>query len=110
MRAYYVNTEWSEGGVAYVADTAQEAKSLAFGHECFENDEWIDLRVKWKRGVDVSGLPKGEVEQIVGLQRGFYMWIYGEPCPVCDEGGDEGNPLVYDSGIMRCQECEEKFK
>ena len=110
MRAYYVTTEYSEGGVGIIADSAKEAKAIAFGHECFGDDaEWIDLRVKWKRNVNVTGLPKGEIDLMEGLLRGLYGYIYGAgSCPVCEDGCDYGNPLVYDSGIVRCQACEEK--
>ena len=110
MRAYYVRDMYvDEGGVGIVADTAQEAKTLAFGHDELQEAEWIDLRVKWKKNVNTTGLPKGEIDLLEGLLRGLYGCVYGLLCPVCKEYGDLGNPIVFDSGIMRCQECEEKY-
>ena len=108
MRAYYVYLDCGEGGIGIVAGTAREAKTLAFGNENLMDAEWIEIRVKWKRNVSVTGLPKGEIDLMEGLTRGLYGWIYGETCPVCHEYGEEGNPLVFDSGIVRCQECEDK--
>lgn len=67
-RVYFVNDECDTEGVAVVAHSAKEAKSIAWNSEsdCF-CDGWIGMRVNWMRDKDVSDLDYGVVDGCVGL-------------------------------------------
>jgi hypothetical protein len=75
MRCYFIKPDPDEcEGYSIVAKTAKEAKKLAWklGLDLYG---WIDIRVLWQRGVDVSGLKEGHViEPLEGLKIGCYSW------------------------------------
>lgn len=102
MRAYLINGDDDDYGcVVFVAETAQDAKRLAVGHDVLANCEYIDIRVNWCKDVDVSGLPEGEIDIFEGLKRGAYEYVYGVPCPKC--GADEPELRIYKEFCERCE-------
>jgi len=100
MRAYSLRACCGDGHVVYVADTAREAKVLGFGNDNLYEYDWIDIRVNWRRDVDVTGLPKGEIDLMEGLKRGAYSYIFGIPCPMC--GKDTWDNHIF---IGHCDYC-----
>lgn len=101
MRAYFVQGKDMDYGVAIVADTAKEARNLAVGHDALDAVPFIEIEVKWKRGADVTGLLKGEVDPVEALRRGLYGWIMGD-CPNCQNDAEQ---IEYDDGKFSCERC-----
>jgi len=94
-------------GYAIVAPTSKIAKHLAsVSRECSTMNwgEWIEVKARWIRHVDVSGLPGGHVlESIEGLERGAYIYAWGT-CPVCEA---EDVELSMD-GQVACFACHSR--
>ena len=101
MRAYMISDGEQEGCVVFVADTAKEARNMAVGHDMIMDCDFIDIRVRWCRDVDVSGLDKGEIPVLEGLYRGAYLYVFGLPCPHC--GADEPDLKIYKEYCDRCE-------
>ena len=91
----------SEGGVVFIADTAKEAKAMGVGHDAVADCDFIDIRVKWLRNIDITGLEKGEIGLKEGIIRGAYYWVTGIPCPHC--GDDSPELMIYQEW---CEICE----
>ena len=100
MRAYQVSGSIEDDYVVFIAETAKEAKSMSAGHDVVWDCDYIDVRVKWMKGKDVSGLAKGEVDLLEGLKRYMYYFVYGVACPYC--GHDECNNRIY---LGFCDAC-----
>lgn len=104
LRCYMLSDDDDGAGYAIVAPTAKAAKQLGrMSRECSDLNwcEWIEVRVKWLRHVDVSGLEAGHVlGPIEGLEREAYAYAYGQ-CPVC---GTENVELSMD-GVVACPAC-----
>lgn len=109
-RAYYVEYDEEEGrGYAFVAHNAKEAKKMAFSEAQNEgwDVEWINLRPIWNKKAKVNDLSYGRMEDLEGLKRGVYSWIWGV-CPNCDV---ETEQLGFEEGIgFFCEECEEEIR
>ena len=104
MRAYLITEPSGEDCVVFIAETAKEAKKMSFGHDVVAECDYIDIRVRWQKGKDVSGLAKGEVDLLEGLKRGMYTFVYGVACPHC--GHDEYANKIY---ADFCDKCEGKL-
>ena len=101
MRAYITTDLAEEYAVAFVADTAREARNMAIGHDVLSDLDFVDIRIKWLKGIDIAGLPKGEIGVMEGLKRGAYAYIFGLPCPHC--GADEPDLKIYPEFCERCE-------
>lgn len=106
MRAYFVQGRDCDYGVAIIAETAKSARNLAIGHDALLDVDFIDIEVRWKRGTDVTGLPRGEVECLEGLRRGLYGWIMGE-CPNCRKDAEQ---IECAKGAYSCESCRSDAK
>lgn len=83
LRAYFVQEYDDPEGIAVIAETAKDAKKIAYNTGDFPC-EWIELRVQWLRNANIEGLEKGVVEANTDtLRRGLYGVIYGHPCDIC---------------------------
>ena len=101
MRAYQITeSDCGESSVVFIAETAKEAKKMSVGHDVIADCDYIDIRVTWLKGKDVSGLAKGEVDILEGLKRGMYYFVYGFACPHC--GCDEYDNRIY---VDFCDAC-----
>lgn len=100
MRAYFV-AEPGEGclGIAFVAPSSAEAKKM--GYKEF-GGEWIDIKPKWLKNIDVSGLPLGEIDPMAGLKRSVYSFTFSE-CPICGKV----DLLYFEGDRICCGDCEE---
>ena len=86
---------------AIVAESVSEAKRI--GMSCLEC-EYIDVRVKKHKEVDVSNLPIGEIEDYLwALSQGLYGYVL-EECPRCKQEGK-----VYYDGEYYCNNCEDDY-
>jgi hypothetical protein len=103
-KAYFVEEQDAEYGVAVVAYSAREAKKLARSDECFEDTEWIDIRVIWKGGIDVADLEIGIIKDyLLALKLGIYGFIEYETCPTCKK---EDTKVYYSNGKYYCSHCD----
>jgi hypothetical protein len=103
-RGYFVYGCDESWGVAVVAPTGRQARNIAYTAGEFIGEEWIEIRARWMRDADVSGLDVGVLHNLhEGLLRGFYMYIEGK----CDECSDESQ-LELCSGKALCFDCMEK--
>ena len=99
--AWMTGCEWC---VIYIVHSFKEAKKWAVA-EFYGECEFIDVRVKWLKHVDVSDLPYGDMDCKEGLKRGAYTWILDD-CPVCGSVTRLERSDV--DGEIRCEACEEK--
>ena len=93
---YFVKEEEADFGIGVIADSAKEAKKIAWdsGREYLEDSLYIDVTAKWIKGANVSGLKKGICSLTLdGLKRGIYGYIENEDCPNC---GAKGGTVYYD--------------
>jgi hypothetical protein len=103
LRCYFIKADPDEcEGFAIVAKTARDAKKLAWKSKTnIGLFDWIDIRVIWQRGTDVSGFKEGHVlEPLEGLKLGCYSWVE-EECPICKKE----TMLTLEGGIIGCSDC-----
>lgn len=104
LRAYIVQEFDDPEGLAVIAETAKEAKKLAFGTGDFPC-EWIELRVQWIREANVEGLQKGVMSDCLdALRRGIFSFVEDHPCDKC---GHIGHLQEY-KGCALCYHCYEE--
>lgn len=80
MKAYFVKDIYEENGCAVIADTAKEAKKLSLGQL---DSNFIDLRVRLLKDVNIDGLGKGLVDHMEGLKRNMFSYVTDIDCPIC---------------------------
>ena len=104
MKGYFVFFVEDDFGVAVVAQTAKEAKKLAYNSGWLDDGEWIDLRARWIRTANIIGLEKGVLNNHKdALKRGFYGYIEGYKCDGCNR-----EEILYESGGRAiCWNCME---
>lgn len=70
-----------------IAETAKEAKKLVYQSEYDQDSEWIEISIKWVKGVDISGFNPGIFNEnndcFEGIKRGLFN-SQGEGCEYCD--------------------------
>jgi len=104
-KGYVVQEEEAEYCVAVVAYSSKEAKKIAIHDETFEDTEYIDIKVKWKQGIDVSNLKIGIIEDcLLALKLGFYGYVEYETCPNCKT---EDTMVYYDNEKYNCSNCDD---
>lgn len=103
-KAYFVS-DHEEYGIFVVAHSVKHAKILGWGDESLCNDEWTDLKAKWKKGINVEDLNLGVQDDLrEGLRRGVFGFV--EECDEgCDVCGKSGKLYSYD-GKAVCFECQ----
>ena len=105
LRAYFVRDYDEATGIAVVAESAKEAKTLAYASGGLPFSEYIDLRVHWVRNAEVSGLEKGLIKNDTdALKRGMYSEIEGR----CEECGINGRVRVI-KGKVVCIDCYDRI-
>jgi len=101
LRAYFVHDQDEAEGQAVIAETAREAKNIAYYSKNFISSEFTDLRVRWLRGANITGLEKGIVkDDIDALKRGMYSDVEGVR-EVCGNNGF----LSEINGKAVCGDC-----
>lgn len=88
---------------AIVAKSTSDAKKRGMSLlDC----EYINVRTKKHKNVDVSYLPEGEIaDYFWALSQGLYGWIE-DNCPRCESD----SRIYYDNGFF-CSACEdERYK
>lgn len=106
MKRAYITQENGEGlVVAFVATSSVEARKMAFYHDINFDEAWIDVSVKWVKGVDVSDLPIGEIDEVEGVKRGIYYCLYERLCIACN---DQFATVFWDKKAngLRCSNCD----
>ncbi len=80
----------SNGECSYcvVAHSVADAKKLLWADDEYDiksicDDDYMNLDVKWSKQSDVSDLPVGMVDEMVGLKRGIYSGLIDRYCPYC---------------------------
>lgn len=110
MRRLYVGSYDADhdlGSAIIIASSAKEAKKLAMSYFCDEGPEWIDIRIKWMKGVDINGLPDGINTDFVELmKREIISSCWGFPCPICGLGDCTIDIL---NGVVGCDDCLDKL-
>ncbi len=100
MKAYFVRDIYEENGCAVIADNSKEAKKISYGDiDC----EFINLRVRRLKNINIDGLEKGRVSHIEGLKRDMFSYVTDSDCPNCKAEyvtifKDEKNNIV-------CEKC-----
>jgi len=99
-RGYFVHEADENTGIAVVANSITHAKQLCAGElDC----EWIDIRVNWKRSVNVSDLPVGIIkDDLLALRRGLYDWSEDTVCDICGLS----THVNVENGVIICGACE----
>lgn len=104
-RGYFVHIVGEDIGIIVIGPSAKYAKRHAFVCELSQHCDWIEVRVIWCKGIDVSDLPMGVLkDEMLGLRRGLYAWLEDGVCDVCGHVGG----LVGVNGKAVCFSCEEK--
>jgi len=106
LRCYFIKPDPDEcEGYSIVAKTAKSAKKLAWESGLADFHDWIDIRVKWQKEIDITGLKEGYIiEPLRGLELGCYSWIE-EICPICGKV----KMLSLENGKIMCSECFENY-
>lgn len=95
---------------AVVAHSRGHAKKLLWSDtEYYIADicggEYINLNVKWVKEHDVSDLPVGMVDEMVGLKRGIYSGLIDRYCSYC--GNTEWLEYHEHLDTICCYGCED---
>lgn len=91
-----------ENNYAIVANDVSEAKK--FGMSCLDC-EYIDVRARVIKKIDVSKEPLGEFEDYLRiLKEGGFSYVFNIDCPTC---GAQETTVYYDNGFY-CSDCEDK--
>ncbi len=108
MKAYAVVNIWDDdfGTICVIADTQNEAKSLAIKDERLSDGMYIDLRATVCKNADIEGLNKGVFDHETELMtRGMFHCCYMMDCPKC---GTKETTVNYDNDAgFSCEFCEE---
>ena len=104
-RGYFVYCNDEASGLAVVASSITQARTIAF-YEVFDLDNgWIDVRARWVRHAAVSSLPIGIVQDARdALIRGLYGSLMEYPCDECGKDAD----VVCHHGRALCSCCIEQ--
>mgnify|MGYP000495124617 CR=1 FL=1 len=103
-RGYFVSGD-EECGLAVVASSGREAKTIAWNSVLHSDYDWIDIRIRWVRDADVSDLPIGSMQDARdALIRGLYGSLAEYPC---DECGQDAYVVCW-SGRALCGCCIER--
>ena len=102
MKRGYFIYEKDELGFGVVAKNVIDAKQLA--HDNLGCD-WIDIRVKLVKDINVEEMEYGIVKLYEGLKKGFYSYIDNGKCEIC---GNEGE-IQYNDEKFVCGECYDKM-
>lgn len=102
-RGYFVHEVEAFYGVTVVATSSKEAKRIGWNELACDCEEYIDLRVRWIKDADVSGLQLGIVTDVAdGLRRGLYAWSEDIECDICGV-----TTHVYgEEGVVICSACQ----
>lgn len=103
-KGYFVYEKDELVGIGVVAKNITDAKQWVYGSNSLECD-WIDIRVKVMKDIDVEGLDYGIIELYEGLKRGFYSYIDDGKCEIC---GNE-DEIQYNDEKFVCGECYDKI-
>jgi hypothetical protein len=105
LRAYFAQDAGEEEiGFAVIAHNSREAKKIAYNSGEL-NCDYIDLRIRWLRNVNVEGLKKGMMaDDVEALRRGMYSFVESDECDECGEVGT----LQELHGKALCEDCYEK--
>lgn len=107
-RLYITDYEDGEYIVPFVANNSLAAKYMAMGHEHFEfcDNQFINIRVNWRKDIDASNYPLGELNWREALKLGVYSW-YGEAkCEKCGNTAD----LFWAENMAICEDCDSELK
>ena len=109
MRAYHVTPHPDrEEGFAVIAPTAKRAKYIGFLRFCdhLDDADYIDVRVRWLRNADLSGLSPGVVDDQLEITEALHRGLYGcaeyTDCPAC---GSKLTHVWHENGRFWCTEC-----
>ncbi len=118
-KGYIVQEKDEEYGIAVVATSSSEAKTLGFNSGDI-NCDWVDVRVRWRKEANVMDLPVGIIQDIMlALRRGVYSWIEEGDCDICHNAchvnyhpprpSNDNDYAVRYRGMAICGDCEDKI-
>lgn len=107
MNAYFVTEDEDYGGYVVIADSLEEAITIAYESGTYRvvllGDGCGGIHGSELKTGNIEGLEKGVVELMDGLKRGLYSDIStNKPCPSCDRD----SPYLFkneESGKIYCQ-------
>lgn len=107
-RCYIVTTDMSDDGMilAIVGKSIMQVRNDVYRGKYFlEWDEFISIHIKWKKSVDVSDLPLGEMDLKEGLLRGAYGYLLEFPCERCKRLFDPCDDNISNDRKILCEDC-----
>ena len=122
LRAYKVTIDDEAYCEVVIAETAKEAKKIAWHRSDWIPDAAIDgftdLRVNWLRKANIAGLPKGMMTpDLEAMRRNFFSWGEGPDCPVCGQKDTVVERWEYDNAdtntidtFIACTYCANQYE
>lgn len=122
FRAYKITIDDEPYCEFAIAETAKEAKVMAWNRSDWIQDQAIDgftdLRVKWRRKANITGLSKGLIEpNLEAMRRNFFVWCNGPDCPVCGRKDTVVERWEYDNSdtntedtFIACTYCSNQYE
>ncbi len=107
-RAYTVSFEDDEFSEGVIANSAKEAKLIAWKESewlRYNNDPYIELKVKWVKDAIVDNIAYGLITDnwVEALKAKVFGFVIAE-CPICH---DETELWLFDGGVVSCG-CHEE--
>lgn len=116
MRAYFVFDREEDKGDIVIAENNREAKRISIKYSeyfNFHDIPFTDMRVRWLRNADITGLEKGIQDDTLELmRRRIVAYQEDEECPICENM--RYSVHVHDFSdrkpIIACIDCAEKYE
>lgn len=101
-KVYFAHVYGESCGAYIAASNIKEAKKIAYSCDLINSfiDNYIDLRVEWKKGIKTE--LKGELDIFEINKLGLTWWS----CPECDS---EDFTIIHDEKY-RCNKCDKEFE
>lgn len=103
MKCYFVHDKNNETGQAIIADNLKESIKIALNIlDC----DYIDIRSKIIKNVNIAGLGKGLVDYIEALKRKFFDYVSDCDCPACGKKYTTIHRDYHNENNIVCVSCE----
>lgn len=102
LKIYIVNLDDEFHVLGIAAETAREARKIAYEDDGCEGMSWIKISPILNKNIDTAGLEKGVIPAIEGLKRNLFSCIEEDICPIC---GRLRTIFMSEDGSISCAEC-----